>query len=219
MRSPVTPRTVERVIIVDESHGERVVLWQRDDALRLAASEVRHEWFADARALHVDAVDAPAALTAARLARAAGLEVTSDIEDVTDATDALVAAVTVPIFAEHAATALTGQSDPEQALRALRRRHAGLLCVTQGGRGALLLEGDRLHHQPAFTVDVVDSTSAGDVFRAGVLYGLLARMPAAELLRFACAAAAVACTRHGAIASVPSLDEVQRLMDRGGGRR
>jgi sugar/nucleoside kinase (ribokinase family) len=187
-------------------------LWQRDERLTLGSSEVQRRWFESARALHVDALDAPASLAAARLARSMGLEVTSDIEDVTNDTDALIAAATVPIFAEHVMARLTSEHEPERALRLLRQRHTGLLCVTLGARGAMLLEGDRLHYQPALPVAVEDSTSAGDVFRAGLLHGLLHQLPPRDTLRFACAAAAVACTRPGAIASVPSLADVEQLL-------
>jgi sugar/nucleoside kinase (ribokinase family) len=61
-------------------------------------------------------------------------------------------------------------------------------------------------------VSVVDSTGAGDVFRAGFIYGLLQGWPIPQVLRFANAAAAVSCTRLGALASVPSIEEVTEVL-------
>ena len=55
------------IILVDESTGERTVLWHRDSRLALDESEI-HAGMLDARALHVDGVDEPAAIRAARLA-------------------------------------------------------------------------------------------------------------------------------------------------------
>ena len=81
--------------------------------------------------------------------------------------------------------------------------------MTLGEEGAAALEGDRFHAIPAARVTAVDTTGAGDVFRAGVIYGLLQGWDVPALLRFANAAAALSCTRHGAIASVPSLAEVR----------
>ena len=72
--------------------------------------------------------------------------------------------------------ALTGRKDPESALRHLRREHDGLLCVTLGHQGALALEGDRAIHVPAFRINAVDTTGAGDVFRGGFIYGYPAGM-------------------------------------------
>ncbi len=196
------------VISVEEQTGERIVLWDRDDGLLLTADEVSAEAVASARLVHVDDVDQEAAIRAAALARAAGVPATSDIDRVTDRTDALVATVSVPIFAEHVPPVITGEADPERALRKLRRQHAGLLCITLGARGAVILDGDVLIHEPAIPINAVDTTGAGDVFRAAFIHAMLRGEPSREMLRFANAAAAVSCMRPGAIASVPTLDEV-----------
>jgi sulfofructose kinase len=195
-----------------QSRGERIVLWDRDPGLRLTPDDLPGDLGTLARLVHVDDVDTDAAIAAARLARGAGAIVTSDIEDPGRRALDLVDAVSVPIFAEHVPRALTGATDLESALRALRRRHSGLLCVTLGPRGAALLVEDRFVEQPAFAVDAIDTTGAGDVFRAGFIHALLRGEEPERILRFACAAAAVSCTRRGAINSVPSLDEVRHLL-------
>ncbi len=200
------------VILVDEREGERIVLWQRDPALTLQPEDVRAGTIANARVVHVDDVDEEVAISVARMARDAGAQVTSDIDRCTARTEALVSAVTVPIFAEHVLEPLTGESDVERALRKLRRSHDGWLCVTRGSRGALLLEQDRLHEAPAFQVAAVDTTGAGDVFRGGFIVAMLRGDAPADVLRFANAAAAVSCTRHGAIGGVPTLEDVERLL-------
>jgi len=208
----VRPAPNRHALILVDQRGERAVLWERDPRLTIRPEEVNPEWLSGVRALHVDGVDEEAAIVLAGLARAAGLHVTSDIEHVGDRTDALVAAVTVPILAEHATATLTGESDPERALRRLRRRHDGWLCVTLGEHGAMLLEGDVVHHEPAYVVDAVDTTGAGDIFRAGFLYGLLRGLAAPEVLRLANAAAAVSCTREGALDGAPTFEDVSALM-------
>jgi sulfofructose kinase len=86
-----------------------------------------------------------------------------------------------------------------------------LICVTLGARGAMLLEGGRLHHAPGLRVKVVDTTGAGDVFRGAFIAALLRGDSPAEILRFANAAAALSCTRLGAIDSVPALEETLAL--------
>lgn len=200
------------VILVDQHTGERFVLWDRDPAVALSPDEVTPAMVSAARLVHVDAVDEEVSIRAARLARDAGVPVTSDIDAVTARTHDLVAAVTVPIFAEHIPGELTGEADLERALRRLRRDHPGLLCATRGERGAALLAGDAFHEQPAFRVQTVDTTGAGDVFRAGFIYALLRGDPPAAILRFAAAAAALSCTREGALGSGPSLEEVETLL-------
>jgi sugar/nucleoside kinase (ribokinase family) len=204
------------VILIDERHGERVVLWDRDPRLTLRADELPSALIASAKVVHVDDEDDTIAIEAARLARAAGVAVTSDIDRITERTRELAEAVTIPIFAEHVPLEITGLADMQRALRALRAPHHSLICVTLGSRGAMVLEGNRTRHFPAFTVRVVDSTGAGDVFRGAFIYALLRGDAPDAIVRFANAAAAVACTRHGAIGGVPTLAEIEQLMSGGG---
>ena len=200
------------VILVDERRGERIVLWDRDPALHLDPDEIPGALLERARLVHVDDVDEDTAVAAAARASAAGIQITSDIERVTDRTSELVHTVTVPIFAEHVPQALTGERDLEGALRALRRGHAGLLCVTRGAQGAVMLDGDRLHEAAAPKVAVTDTTGAGDVFRGAFIAALLRGEPPPRILAIATAAASLSCTREGAIPGVPSPEEMSRLL-------
>ncbi len=199
------------VILVDETSGERIVLWDRDDRLTLRDRDIPADAIRQTRVVHVDDVDQGAAIRVAQMARAHDLVVTSDIDRLTDRTRDLINAVTIPIFAEHVPTRVSGAAGQEDALRRLQQPHHRLLCVTLGDQGAIALDQHGLHHAPAFDVEAVDTTGAGDVFRAGVIYALLRGWPTADLLRFANAAAAVSCTRLGALGGIPALDEIEAL--------
>lgn len=95
-----------------------------------------------------------------------------------------------------------------RALDAARR-----VVVTQGARGALLKEGDRVIAQAAPpTVQAVDATGAGDAFVAAITVALLEGRPPEDALRFACAAGALAATRPGAQPSLPDRADVERLL-------
>lgn len=197
------------VILIDGHTGERMVLWRRDPRLALADDAIT---LPSARLLHVDDVDEEGSIRAARAAVERGMIVTSDLDRVTERTPELIAAVTIPIFDEHVPAALTGEADPERALRRLRATHRGLLCVTLGARGAMALEGDRLLHVPAVRVDAVDTTAAGDVFRAGLVTSLLAGGTIDAALSFANTAAALSCTRRGAMSGIPTRAEVDAAL-------
>jgi sugar/nucleoside kinase (ribokinase family) len=207
-------RNQSAIILVDDRSGERTVMWHRDERLAIRPSELPASLLAAARLVHVDDVDQPAALEAARIGRARGIPVTSDLDRRTEATAALVAAVTIPIFAEHLTLELTGESDQERALRKLRRQHDGLLVVTLGPLGAAFLDGDRFEVVPGFAVDAVDTTGSGDVFRGGFIFGWLSGWAVPRIVRFANAAAAVSCTRLGALNSVPRPEEIEELIRR-----
>jgi sugar/nucleoside kinase (ribokinase family) len=203
------------VILVDETNGDRIVLWDRDEKLMMRERDLPADAITTARVVHVDDVDQAAAILAARMARGSGVPVTSDIDWLTDRTPELIDAVTIPIFAEHVPTRLTGARDHEQALQALRQPHHRIMCVTLGERGAVAIDAAGAHYAPAFAVNAVDTTGAGDVFRAGFLYALLREWPTDEILRFANAAAAVSCTRLGALGGIPALAEIEALVASG----
>ena len=104
-------------ILVDECNGDRLVMWGRDAALSLSKTEITADAMASARLVHVDDVDADAAVRSAHLARAAGVPVTSDLDRVNDRTPELVRAVSVPVFASHVPEALTGERNLVRAQR------------------------------------------------------------------------------------------------------
>jgi sulfofructose kinase len=197
------------VILVDQKSGERIVLWDRHERLQLRERELPSEAIAAARVVHVDDVDINAAIRAATIARSTGTTVTTDLDRVHERTMELVRAATFPMFAEHVPSALTGIHDPAEALRALRPENDGIMVVTLGVQGAIALDGDRLLRVPAFSVDAVDTTGAGDVFRGAFIFAYLEGAPLEAAIRFANAAAAVSCTRLGAMASVPTREEVE----------
>lgn len=213
-RAIVRPAPTRRaVIMVEEGTGDRLVLWERDPGLDVAPAELAPGILRDATILHVDAVDERASAHLAGLARAEGTTVTCDVDRSTPDTWGFLAQVTHPILAAGVPSALTDVDDVRASLKAMRTRHGGVLCVTLGDRGAAALEGDRYAEIPAFLVRAVDTTGAGDVFRAGFIYGLVQSWPIQEILRFANAAAAASCTRAGAIDGVPPLDDVRVLLD------
>jgi sugar/nucleoside kinase (ribokinase family) len=203
------------VILVDETNGDRIVLWDRDERLLMRDRDIPVEAITAARVLHVDDVDQAAAIRAAAVAREANVPTTSDIDRITERTPELIDAVSIPIFAQHVPARVSGINDPDGALRALRRPHHQMLCVTLGENGAMALDEDGIHYAPAFEVEAVDTTGAGDVFRAGFIYAMLHGLSTDDILRFANAAAAVSCTRLGALGGIPSLEEVEALATTG----
>jgi sugar/nucleoside kinase (ribokinase family) len=66
----------------------------------------------------------------------------------------------------------TGASDLDAGCRALLEAGVGLLAVTCGADGALVVSSQGAQRIPAFTVEVVDTTGCGDAFSAGFVYGM-----------------------------------------------
>jgi ribokinase len=99
-------------------------------------------------------------------------------------------------------------------LEVLRRRD-GLVAVTLGAEGAILLEdGEEIARAEPPPVDAVDGTAAGDAFTACLLVSLLQGLEPAEALRRSCAAGALAASRFGAQPSLPTAEEVDGILKR-----
>jgi len=92
---------------------------------------------------------------------------------------------------------------------------SGLLAITLGAEGAVLLDGGRevARARPP-EVAAVDGTAAGDAFCAALFVGWLEARPLEEALRRACAAGAIAASRPGAQPSLPAAAEIEEILAR-----
>jgi ribokinase len=112
---------------------------------------------------------------------------------------------------------LTGLAvaDPESAREAAARllaRGARNVVVTLGAQGALACDGAQALHFPAFPVEVVDTTAAGDAFTGALAVGLAAGGRLEHAIPLAGAAAALACTVRGARAALPDRGRVEQFL-------
>ena len=93
-------------------------------------------------------------------------------------------------------------------------------AMTLGAHGSLALLDGKFYYSPAFVVNCVDTTGAGDVFHGAFCYSVLQQMPMAEALGFSNAMAALNCTAVGARGAVgrdgiATLEAARNLVVRG----
>ena len=200
-------------IIIDRATGERTVLWRRDDCLRISPSEIAPEQITCARLLHIDGHDTPAVEHAARIARAAGIPVTVDVDTIYHGFDRVLPHVDYLIASSEFPIQWTNESDPFRALEMIQREYKmRVAAMTLGAHGSLALEGGKFFYSPAFVVNCVDTTGAGDIFHGAFCYAVLQRMPMREALDFCNAMAALNCTALGARGGIRSRAEALALM-------
>ena len=203
--------SLHNVILID-ARGERTVICQRNDQMVLQPAELRREWITSARVLHVDGHDTAAATLAASWAREAGIPVVADLDDTYPGIEDLVANIDYLIVSEDFSCRLMDESNLERALRLMQSRYGcRLSAATLGENGVLAWDGRQLIHSAAYRVPVVDTTGAGDIFRAGFIYGLLRDWPLDRQLDFSCAAAAMNCMAQGARGGIQPVDAIENL--------
>jgi sulfofructose kinase len=199
-------------ILVDDA-GERTVLWKRDDRLALQPSDLCRDWILNARALHLDGHDTAAATAAATWAREAHIPVVADLDELYPGVDSLLPLIDFLITSRDIPGRISGESDLRKSLPAVRNRYnARLAAATLGPEGVLAYDGAQFHYAPAFRVETLDTTGAGDIFHAGFIYGLLQDWPLPRQLEFACAAAALNCTGIGARGHIAPIAEIDHLI-------
>ncbi len=107
---------------------------------------------------------------------------------------------------------LTGRTTPEEAAAVLLPETRRGVVVSLGEEGALAVDRAALNRVPAHKVNVVDTTGAGDAFRAGLAVKTAEGSGLDEAVRFANACGALACTITGAEPSMPRREAAEKLL-------
>ncbi|SFL22629.1 carbohydrate kinase family protein [Rhodanobacter glycinis] len=107
--------------------------------------------------------------------------------------------------------AITGSRDVASALRMLGKDHT-LTVVKRGRHGCAVRHEGRMLEVPAFAVDAVDSTGAGDSFDAGFLHAWLGQQPLQECLRWGSACGSLSTRAVGGTSGQPGVAELQALL-------
>jgi sulfofructose kinase len=207
-------------IVVDESTGERTIFWNRPDCLTISPAQITADQITCARLLHIDGHDTPAVEHAARIARGANIPITVDVDTIYAGFDRVLPLVDYLIASAEFPGRWTGIEDPLAALMEIQRKSGmRVAAMTLGAHGALAYAEGRFHYSPAFIVNCIDTTGAGDVFHGAFCYSVLQQMPIAAALEFSNAMAALNCTAEGARGRIADLGEVRQFMQSGIARR
>lgn len=198
------------LIVVDQRSGERTVIWYRDPRLAIPRERLARDDVERGRALHLDAGDPDVACWAAGVARAAGIPVFADVDTPAPGVDDVLRLVDFPIVSSQFAETRFG--GPEAALRGLAKLGARFPVVTLGERGAIGGAGPAPLASPAFDVEALDTTGAGDVFHGAFICAALEGADAAGALRVANAAAAMNCRALGAQGGLPTRPELDAFL-------
>jgi ribokinase len=206
------PETQVVIVYVNAETGERIFSGLRrfgDDPL--TADELDREYMTSAAWLHLDGSHIEAAITAAQWMHEAGKRVAIDCgqtgaDSVAPPMLDLLRHVDVLICGQGFGRALTGHADPWLAGESALAVGPRIAVQTEGVAGSYTVTAEERFHTPAFEVEVLDTTGAGDVFHGAYLIGLLREWPLETVARFASAVAALKCMSLGGRRGIPTLE-------------
>lgn len=217
--TPDTPTGIA-VIIVDDNGQNTIVLAAGANGV-LSPDDVKNSRGALRNADYVllqNEVPLESTLRAASLAKSLGRKTLWNPAPAPEAVPSeLARAVDIIIPNETEASSLTGipvedEGGARRAAKALNEKGVGTVVITLGPRGALWVRSDKAFLCPAFEVDVVDTTAAGDTFCGALTVALAEGGKPEDAVRFACGAAALAVTKLGAQAGIPTRAELEAFL-------
>jgi len=200
------------VILVHEASGDRSIIARPPTGKPVSPQEFRREDITAARLLFIDTLN-DATLQAARWAKEAGMKVLLDPALPYAEIKPLLKYVDVPIVPEYWARDLMPDGAPAAVAERLHDEGAEIAIVTLGERGAVAAWDGGTQAFPAFPVDVVDTTGAGDAYHGAFLYALLQDWDLPRMARFASAVGAMNCRAMGGRNALPTRHEVDQFID------
>ncbi|MCL4505264.1 MAG: PfkB family carbohydrate kinase, partial [Chloroflexi bacterium] len=220
--SPVLRRSSARPIhsriIVDRTNGQRSIMASFAGVQWRQAHEISAELIGNCRVLFVDHHAVDGGLKAIEIANAKGIPVVADIERESEPR-----AVELAPLVDHLIVGIsfalrkTGETEPARMVQALRALSAGKACcvVTAGERGCWYSGGESdnsVIHQPAYPVQVVDTTGCGDVFHGAYAACIARAEPIDTAVKVASAAAAIKAAHPGGRAGIPNRAAVDAFL-------
>ena len=199
-------------VMVDPS-GERTIVTFRDPELwkvRLPSAEKLLE---DCAAILTESRCAEFCTELCAEARRRGIPVIVDVDRAMSLREGLLNASSHLVFSSEPLQETADVTDDGQALKKIAKLTPSFLAGTRGPKGTIWLdEQGHLQETPAFPVHTVDTLGAGDVFHGAFALAITEKQELRQALRFASAAAALKCTRHGGAFAAPQRVEVEQLL-------
>ncbi|MBI4683166.1 MAG: sugar kinase [Nitrospirae bacterium] len=213
----VRPQSCSQVafIAVEKGSGRRTIFWKRPSATPLQADELPGNILDNADFLLIDGLMTEASFHAVRKAREKNVPVMLDAGRVREGMIELARLCDYVVASEEFGRELSCNSgifDAEAAIRHMNSFGARASTITLGDKGSITIAGNEIFRTPAFRVEVVDTTGAGDVFHGGYIFGLLKKWDIKDVVRFASAFAALKCRQPGGRAGIPTLRETEDFL-------
>ena len=200
-----------------DPHGEKALTIAVTSAMFPSAEQVTDADLRETRHVHLAPFDLGEALATARRAREVGATVSVDLEPTSmqgdpALLDELVRTVDVLLPNSHAIETWLGETPSPETARHLLSLGPRLVAIGCGADGVIVAVDEEAVAVPAYVTQVRDTTGAGDVLNASIVFGWLQGWSAPYIARFAAAAAAHVVATLGSRPGQPTLAQVESFL-------
>ena len=207
-------RSFASVLWLCADSATRTCVFDKGDLPPLVLNEAMKNAIADAEILMVDGNEMDAAVEAAMYASECGTKVLYDCGGLYAGVERLLAHTDIMIPSEEFALGHTGEATAEAAAKKLYELYSPeIVVITQGKRGGICYDGNKITPYPIYPAKVVDSNGSGDVFHGAFAAAVVKGFDPIKCCHFSSAVSAIKCMGVGARESVPSFEQVKEYME------
>ena len=199
-------------VIVERFTGKRTIILNEEDAAEVDPGKVPAGYSRQVKSVILDSRANTSMLAIAKRLKTRGALIMFDGGSVQKFTDDILQLADYPIVSEKFALAFFGNSQHGENVLKLLEFGGSLAGITLGPNGSVIAKDGEVFEIPAFPVEAVDTTGAGDLFHAGCMYGILQNWDIPAIGQFASAVAALGCLALGARSGIPTLTEVSDFL-------
>ncbi len=214
--------TNRALIWIDQETGKKSIVLNGNQYRSVTLEELFLDHIRSLKFMLIDGRDTEATFELIRWAKSKKAKIVIDAGSPRNQMDSILSAVEYPVVSQSFCHKYLQTADYKYAIKKMLELGATAAVVTCGDKGCYGGDSTGVYFQPAFNVDVVDTTGAGDVFHGAFVAGLIKEMSLTENLKFASAIAAIKCTQLGGRRGIPTFEMVNSFLHKneilGGGK-
>ena len=210
-------RSFASVLWLCADTATRTCVFDKGDLPPLELNAAQKQAVIDAELLMVDGNEMSAAVEAAKIAKDNGTKVLYDCGGLYDGVENLLALTDIMIPSEEFSLGHTGCKTAEEAAKKLYDTYSPeVVVITQGKKGGIIYDGEKITAYPIYPAKVVDSNGSGDVFHGAFAAAVCKGYDYLKCCHFSSAVSGLKCTGVGARESVPNFETTKAYLKENG---
>ncbi|MBQ3057860.1 MAG: hypothetical protein IJD00_02810 [Clostridia bacterium] len=210
-------RSFASVLWLCADTATRTCVFDKGDLPPLALNNEQKKAIMEAEILMVDGNEMSAAVEGAKIAKENGTKVLYDCGGLYEGVEKLLALTDIMIPSEEFSLGHTGCKTAEEAAKKLYETYSPeVVVITQGKKGGIIYDGEKVTAYPIYPAKVVDSNGSGDVFHGAFAAAVVKGYDYLKCCHFSSAVSGLKCTGIGARESVPNFETTKNYLKENG---